>query len=124
LRTGDLARVDSEGLFYLIDRKKDMIITGAENVYPKEIEDVLSRCPGVNEVAVLGLPDERWGEAVTAVIVAEQGTDLDLDAVRNFCRDNLAGYKVPKRVVTIDALPRNAAGKVLKRQLRDRLTPT
>jgi acyl-CoA synthetase (AMP-forming)/AMP-acid ligase II len=121
LRTGDLARVDAEGLFYIVDRKKDMIVTGAENVYPREVEDVLSRCPGIRDVAVVGLPDERWGEVVTAVVVPEPGTVLDDEAVRAFGRRALAGYKVPKRVETVELLPRNAAGKVLKRQLRAQL---
>jgi long-chain acyl-CoA synthetase len=121
LRTGDLARMDAEGLFYIVDRKKDMIITGGENVYPREVEDVIARLPALSEVAVLGLPDERWGEAVTAVVVPRAGQQVTADEVQALCRNSLAGYKVPKRVEFADALPRNAAGKVLKRQLRDEL---
>jgi acyl-CoA synthetase (AMP-forming)/AMP-acid ligase II len=121
MRTGDLARMDREGLFYIVDRKKDMIITGGENVYPREVEDVIARLPGLSEVAVLGLPDERWGEAVTAVVVPRAGQEVDPEEVRALCRTSLAGYKVPKRVEFAEALPRNAAGKVLKRQLREEL---
>jgi len=121
LRTGDLARMDQEGLFYIVDRKKDMIISGGENVYPREVEDVIARLPALSEVAVLGLPDERWGEAVTAVVVPRDGATVTEDEVRAVCRGSLAGYKVPKRVEFAGALPRNAAGKVLKRQLRAEL---
>jgi len=119
LRTGDLARMDDEGLFYIVDRKKDMIITGGENVYPREVEDVIATLPVLSEVAVIGVPDERWGEVVTAVVVARAGQQITQDEVRAVCRQQLAGYKVPKRVEFADILPRNAAGKVLKRQLRE-----
>jgi acyl-CoA synthetase (AMP-forming)/AMP-acid ligase II len=120
LRTGDLARMDDEGLFYIVDRKKDMIITGGENVYPREVEDVIARLPALSEVAVIGLPDERWGEAVTAVVVPRAGQLVTAEEVQAVCRGSLAGYKVPKRVEFADALPRNAAGKVLKRHLHER----
>ncbi|BBY83075.1 long-chain fatty acid--CoA ligase [Mycolicibacterium pulveris] len=120
LRTGDLARMDEEGLVYVVDRKKDMIITGGENVYPREVEDVIARLPGLSEVAVIGLPDDRWGEAVTAVVVPRAGQTVKAEDVRAACRDSLAGFKVPKRVEFTDELPRNAAGKVVKTLLRDR----
>ena len=93
-----------------------MVVTGGENVYPREVEDVLAGLPGVVEAAVIGLPDPEWGEAVTAVVVAEGA--LDADDVRLGCRSVLAGYKVPRQVLFTDALPRNASGKVLKRELR------
>jgi acyl-CoA synthetase (AMP-forming)/AMP-acid ligase II len=114
--TGDLATVDDAGYVSVVDRKKDMVVTGGENVYPREVEDVLAGLPGVIEAAVIGIPDPEWGEAVTAVVVAE-GT-LDADNLRVGCRSFLAGYKVPRQVLFTDALPRNASGKVLKRELR------
>ena len=119
LRTGDLARMDDEGLFYIVDRKKDIIITGGENVYPREVEDVIAQLPALSEVAVIGLPDDHWGEAVTAVVVPRAGQQVTVQEVQALCRRSLAGYKVPKRVEIADGLPRNAAGKVLKRRLRD-----
>lgn len=97
-----------------------MIITGGENVYPREVEDVIARLPGLSEVAVIGLPDDRWGEAVTAVVVPRAGQTVKAEDVRAACRDSLAGFKVPKRVEFTDELPRNAAGKVVKTLLRDR----
>jgi acyl-CoA synthetase (AMP-forming)/AMP-acid ligase II len=114
--TGDLATVDDAGYVSVVDRKNDMVVTGGENVYPREVEDVLAGLPGVIEAAVIGLPDPEWGEAVTAVVVAEQA--MGADDVRLGCRSCLAGYKVPRRVLFTDALPRNASGKVLKRELR------
>ena len=114
--TGDLATVDEAGYVSVVDRKNDMVLTGGENVYPREVEDVLAGIPGVVEAAVIGLPDPEWGEAVTAVVVAE-GV-MEADDVRLGCRSYLAGYKVPRRVLFTDALPRNASGKVLKRDLR------
>ncbi|NKQ51649.1 long-chain fatty acid--CoA ligase [Amycolatopsis sp. K13G38] len=117
-RGGDLAWRDKEGYLYLNGRKKDMIIRGGENIYPVEIEDVLGRYPGVREVAVVGVADEHWGEIVRAHVVMEDGTRLDVDAVRAHCRTHLAGYKVPALFVVETGLPRNASGKVLKRELR------
>jgi fatty-acyl-CoA synthase len=116
--TGDLATVDEAGYVSVVDRKKDMVVTGGENVYPREVEDVLSGLPGVVEAAVIGLPDPEWGEAVTAVLVSDGS--LTPDGVRDRCRASLAGFKVPRRVVFLDGLPRNASGKVLKRELRAR----
>jgi acyl-CoA synthetase (AMP-forming)/AMP-acid ligase II len=116
--TGDLARFDDEGFHYIVDRKKDMIITGGENVYSRQVEDVIYQHPGVVEVAVIGLPDEHWGENVCAVVVLEPGASASANEIIQICRDNLAGYKKPKRVEFVDALPKNASGKVLKRELR------
>jgi fatty-acyl-CoA synthase len=120
--TGDLARVDADGLYHLVDRKKDMVITGGENVYPIEVEQVLYGHPAVAEVAVIGAPDTQWGEAVTAVVVraeASAGEDEALAAeLTAFARERLAGFKVPKRFVFTDALPRTATGKVRKVELR------
>jgi fatty-acyl-CoA synthase len=121
LRTGDAGRFDAEGYLYITDRVKDMVISGGENVYPAEVEKALSGHPGVAEVAVIGLPDERWGEVVTAVVVPEPGHDVDLETVQAHVRNHLGGYKVPRRLHLADELPRNATGKVLKRSLRDAL---
>ncbi|TDV57530.1 class I adenylate-forming enzyme family protein [Actinophytocola oryzae] len=117
-RGGDMAWRDDDGYLYLSGRKKDMIIRGGENIYPIEIEDVLGRYPGVREVAVVGVPDEHWGEVVRAHVILEAGARLDEEQVRAYCRERLAGYKVPA-VFSVDAeFPRNASGKVLKRELR------
>jgi len=117
--TGDVGYLDSDGFLYIADRVKDMVITGGENVYPAEVESVLYEHPGVAEVAVIGLPDERWGEAVVAVIAPKPGAVVTLDEVRSFAGTRLARYKLPTRIEVVAALPRNAAGKVLKFELRD-----
>lgn len=117
-RTGDLARMDAEGFVTIVDRKKDLIITGGENVASAEVEDVLYAHPSIAEAAVVGIPDERWGEAVRAFVVVKPGLTLAAEDVVEHCRGRLARYKVPKSVVFVDSLPRNAAGKVLKRELR------
>ncbi|WP_343601196.1 long-chain fatty acid--CoA ligase [Mycobacterium sp.] len=119
--TGDIGRADDEGYVWVIDRVKDMVISGGENVYPAEVEDVLYGHPAVAEVAVLGTPHERWGEAVTAVVVLRPGATLTLDELRVFARDKLAGYKLPVRLEFVDALPRTQSGKVVKYQLREHL---
>jgi acyl-CoA synthetase (AMP-forming)/AMP-acid ligase II len=119
LHTGDVGYLTGDGYLYIVDRKKDMIVTGGSNVYAREVEDVLLRLPQVADAAVVGLPDRIWGEAVTAVVVPA-GQARDEAAVIAGCRAALAGYRVPKRVIWVDELPRNAYGKVLKRQLRDR----
>jgi acyl-CoA synthetase (AMP-forming)/AMP-acid ligase II len=118
LRTGDIGRVDEAGFVYVLDRLKDMIITGGENVYGSEVESVLCACPGVAEGAVIGVPDERWGEAIKALVVPAEGWELTAAAVTAFCRDRLAHYQCPTSVEFVGTLPRNAAGKVLKRELR------
>ncbi len=121
LRTGDAGHFDADGFLYITDRIKDMLITGGENVYPAEVEKVLAGHPAVAEVAVIGTPDERWGEVVTAVVVTRPGTTIDLEELQAYARQHLGGYKVPRRLFTSEALPRNASGKVLKRELRAEL---
>ncbi len=118
LRTGDAARYDADGYLYITDRIKDMIITGGENVYPAEVEKALAAHPAVAEVAVVGVPDERWGEAVCAVTTLAPGESLTLDELQAYAREHLGGYKVPRRLHIAEELPRNASGKVLKRNLR------
>ena len=119
LHTGDIGRMDEDGFVYILDRKNDMLISGGYNVYPREIEDVLLAHEGVVEAAVVGLPDEKWGDRVHAVIAGRPG--LDPETVRQFCRERLAGYKCPKSVEIWDALPKSGAGKLLRRAVRDRV---
>ncbi|WP_096199859.1 class I adenylate-forming enzyme family protein [Bacillus sp. FJAT-45350] len=121
LYTGDLAVIDEEGFITLVDRKKDMIISGGENVYSVEVEQVIYEHPQVLETAIIGLPDEVWGEAVTAIVVPKDGESIDEKEFREFCRQKLAGYKVPRRVIFDKILPRNASGKILKYRLREKL---
>lgn len=121
LTVGDLARRDDEGFLYLVDRKKDVIISGGVNIYPREIEERLQQHPEVVEVAVVGVPDEHWGEAVKAYVVLRRGCqDVDAQTLHAHCEGSLARYKLPKSFVFVDSLPRNAAGKILKRELRTR----
>lgn len=117
---GDIAVRDADGYLYIVDRKKDVIITGGSNVYPREVEDALLSHPAVRDVAVVGAPDPTWGERVVAVVVCQPGTSLDLEAVDTHLRPLIAGYKIPRHLVAVTELPRNASGKVLKRELRDR----
>jgi acyl-CoA synthetase (AMP-forming)/AMP-acid ligase II len=119
--SGDLAKWDAAGNCYIVDRKKDMIITGGENVYSREVEEVLYKHPAVAEAAIVGVPDLNWGENVVAVIQKRPGADVSEDELIAFCKDSLASYKKPKQVFFVDELPRNAAGKILKRELRDQL---
>lgn len=119
-RSGDVARWDEDGYLYIVDRKKDMILTGGENVYPREVEEVLFTHPAVVEAAVIGVPDPLWGEKVVAVVVARDGENVGGDDLIVYVRERIASYKKPKAVIFIDALPKNASGKVLKRELRDR----
>lgn len=121
LYTGDLATIDEEGYITLVDRKKDMIISGGENVYSVEVESVLYEHPAVLEAAIIGLPDEVWGEAVCAVIVPKEGLSIDEQELKSFCREKLAGYKIPRRIFMEEQLPRNASGKILKYQLRQKM---
>lgn len=117
-RSGDIGRMDDEGYLYVLDRKKEMIITGGENVYTLEVEAALYRHPGVSEVAVVGVPDQQYGEALLAVIVLLPGWQLtDADVIAH-CRGLIGGYKIPRRIVFVDSLPRSAVGKVLKQDLR------
>ena len=118
-RTGDAGRIDDEGYLFLVDRVKDMIVTGGENVYSAEVENAISTLPGVAQVAVIGIPDERWGEAVHAIVVPVPGSELTADMIIAHARDSIAGYKVPKSVEFRDQpLPLSGAMKVLKRELR------
>lgn len=120
LHTGDLARCDEEGFIYIVDRKKDMIISGEENIYPAEIEQVLYSHPKILEAAVIGVPDEKWGESVKAVVVCKPGESLTEEEVISYCKQHLASFKKPKFVTFIDELPRNPSQKVLKRVLREK----
>jgi acyl-CoA synthetase (AMP-forming)/AMP-acid ligase II len=118
-RTGDVGRWDESGYLFIVDRKKDMILTGGENVYPREVEEVLYEHPAVIEAAVIGAPDPKWGEKVVAVVCRRE--TIGGDELIAFCRERIASYKKPRHVVFVDALPRNASGKVLKRELRERI---
>ena len=118
LDTGDLGHMDADGFVFIVDRAKDMIITGGENVYSAEVEDVLYGHPDVAEAAVIGLPDTKWGEAVTAVVKVRSGAALDQAALQDHCRARLAAYKCPKRVVFVHRLPKSGAGKILKHEIR------
>ena len=117
--SGDVGYLDDEGFLYICDRVKDMVISGGENIYPAEVESVLFEHEAIAEVAVIGLADEKWGEAVTAVVVLKQDTQLTLEELRDFAGTRLARYKLPLKMRTIDQLPRNPAGKVMKFKLKD-----
>ncbi|MBR1218956.1 fatty acid--CoA ligase [Bradyrhizobium sp. U87765 SZCCT0131] len=119
LRTGDAGYMDADGYVYVHDRIKDMIISGAENIYPAEVENAIFGHPAVAEVAVIGVPDDKWGEAVKAVVVRKPGAEVTAEEIIAHARQNIAGYKVPKSVDFIAALPRNGTGKILRRELRD-----
>ena len=120
-RTGDIGTLTADGYLYILDRAKDMIISGGENIYPAEVEAVLARHPAVADVAVLGRPDPTWGEAVHAVIIPASGQAVPAGEIIAWCRDRLAHFKCPKSVEFTDALPRTTTGKVLKRELRAQL---
>ena len=117
-KTGDAGYRDPDGFVFLHDRVKDMIVSGGENIYPAEVENVLARHPDVADVAVVGVPDERWGESVKAVVVRRDGSDVTDQALLTYAREHLAGYKLPKSVDFTDVLPRNPSGKLLKREIR------
>jgi acyl-CoA synthetase (AMP-forming)/AMP-acid ligase II len=118
VKTGDAGYLDADGYLYIHDRVKDMIITGGENVYPAEVESAIYGHPDVLEVAVIGVPDDKWGESVKAVCVPKPGAEVDADSVMSWARERIAGFKVPKSVDVITALPRNASGKILRKDLR------
>ncbi|WP_076859002.1 AMP-binding protein [Bradyrhizobium mercantei] len=120
-RTGDIGYLDDDGFLYLTDRKKDMIISGGENIASSEVERVIYEMPEVREVAVIGLPDARWGEKPVAIVVLADDARLDLPNLADFCRSRLAAFKVPRQLIIRDSLPRNPSGKVLKRVLRAEL---
>lgn len=119
LHTGDIGTMDEDGFFYIVDRKNDMLISGGYNVYPREVEDVLMSFPGISEAAVVGLPDERWGDRVVAVVAGS--STLDADKIMQFVRDKLSGYKRPKAIYIWNELPKSGANKILRRSIRDRL---
>jgi long-chain acyl-CoA synthetase len=118
-RSGDIGVMDEDGYLYIVDRLKDMIISGGENVYPREVEEILYTRPEVLECAVVGLPDEEYGERVTAFIVERGGHQVDATLLRDFLKAHLAGFKVPKQFIVVDELPKSTAGKVLKRAIRE-----
>ena len=120
LLTGDAGYLDADGFLYIVDRVRDMIISGGENIFPSEIEAVIAQHPAVREVAVIGLPSPRWGEELCAVVALQPGAQLTPEALEGFLRERIAGYKVPRRLVFVDTLPRNATGKVLRRVLKER----
>jgi fatty-acyl-CoA synthase len=117
LHTGDLARMDEDGYFYLVDRSKDMYISGGENVYPAEVEKVLRECSGIEDVAVVGVPDRVWGERGVAYVIAENGAECTLQDLHVFCEGRLAKYKWPNEIVLCKDFPRTALGKVRKTEL-------
>jgi acyl-CoA synthetase (AMP-forming)/AMP-acid ligase II len=113
-----MARMDDEGYIYLVDRAKDMIVTGGTNVYPVEVKKVILQMEGIADAGVIGVPDEKWGEQVKAIVVLKPGYQVSEEDIISFCRQSLAGFKTPKSVDYIDIIPRNAAGKMLKKDLR------
>ena len=120
LHTGDMGRYDEKGYLYIVDRKKDMIISGGENIFPREVEEVLYQHPAVQEAAIIGVPDPYWVEKVHAVIVIKEGQSILAEELIGFCKERLARFKAPKSVEVVDTLPKNPAGKILKRQLREK----
>lgn len=120
LRTGDVGYMDEHGYLYILDRTKDMIISGGNNIYPREVEEVLLCHPAIQEVCVFGVPDPEWGEAVKAVVALRPGHAATEAELISFCRNHLASYKKPRSVDFVEELPKNAYGKVLKRDLRAR----
>jgi acyl-CoA synthetase (AMP-forming)/AMP-acid ligase II len=120
MHTGDGGRMDENGYVFVVDRIKDMIVTGGENVYSAEVESAVTTHPAVAACAVIGVPDEEWGERVHAVVVLQQGAELELPGLRAHCKERIAGYKCPRSLEVVAALPMSGAGKVLKRELRER----
>jgi long-chain acyl-CoA synthetase len=119
MRTGDIGRIDAEGYLFVLDRAKDMIISGGENVYPAEVENAIFGHPDVADVAVIGAPSQKWGEEVVALVVPRAGTSPDLASILAWLEGKLARFKLPKRVVLAESLPRNAGNKLLRRVLRE-----
>ena len=118
MHSGDAAMYDEEGFYYIVDRWKDMFISGGENVYPAEVENVMYQHPAVAEAAVIGVPHPKWQEVGRALVVVKEGHTLSEEEVIEFCRGKLAKFKIPRSATFLDALPRTAAGKVLKWELR------
>jgi acyl-CoA synthetase (AMP-forming)/AMP-acid ligase II len=119
VHSGDAGSMDADGFLYIRDRIKDMIVSGGENIYPAELESVLADHPAVADVAVIGVPDDRWGETVKAIVIRRPGAGLTEQELIEWSRDLLAGFKLPRSVDFVDAIPRNPSGKILKRQLRE-----
>ena len=119
MHTGDAGTLDEEGYLYVQDRVKDMIVSGGENIYPRVVEEVLFKHPAIADAAVIGVPDQQWGEAVKAVVQLRVGVSASEDELIEYCRDQIGGLEFPKSVDFIETLPRNASGKVLKRELRE-----
>jgi len=118
--TGDMGKMDEEGYIYILDRKKDIIISGAENISAREVEEVIYTHPAVQECAVIGVPSERWGEEVKAIVVPRQGTTVAPEEIIEFCQDKMAGYKRPRSAELWEELPKNPSGKILKREIREK----
>lgn len=118
LHTGDMARIDEDGCVYIVDRLKDIIIVGGLNVYPREVEEVLYQYPGIQEAAVIGIPDKLRGEVPCAFVVLKEGAEYDRKALMRYLQENLANFKLPKEITVMEALPKNATGKIMKRELR------
>jgi acyl-CoA synthetase (AMP-forming)/AMP-acid ligase II len=119
MHTGDAGTMDAEGYIYIQDRVKDMIVSGGENVYPRAVEDVLFQHPAVADAAVIGVPDDQWGETVKALVVLKDGATATAEEIMDFCRGRLGGFQRPRSVDFVGVLPRNPSGKVLKRELRE-----
>jgi acyl-CoA synthetase (AMP-forming)/AMP-acid ligase II len=118
LHTGDIGKLDEDGFLYILDRKKDMIISGGENIYPAEIEDALLKNPKIMDVGVIGYPHEKWGEAVKAIVVLKEGENLTEAELIDWCQGKIGKFKIPKAVVITDGIPRTPTGKILKTELR------
>lgn len=116
--SGDAGYFDEDGYLYIHDRVKDMIVSGGENIYPAEVESALAGLAGIADVAVIGVPDEKWGETVKAVVVLAAGAELNADDIIAYARTQIGGFKIPRTVDFMDELPRNPSGKILKRELR------
>ena len=120
LYTGDVGILDEDGYFYLVDREKDMIISGGENIYSREVEDVLFSHPAVADAAVIGVPDDKWGESVKAILVLKEGKKVSEKEIIDFCKEKLSSYKKPKTVEFYDSVPKTATGKIKKADIREK----
>jgi acyl-CoA synthetase (AMP-forming)/AMP-acid ligase II len=120
LHTGDMGHCDEKGFIYIVDRKKDLIISGGENIYPREVEEILYQHPAIMEGAIIGIPDPYWVERAHAVVVLKGGASLTADELIDFCKQRIARYKAPKSVEFVQSLPKTPSGKILKRELREK----
>jgi acyl-CoA synthetase (AMP-forming)/AMP-acid ligase II len=118
-KSGDLGSLDEDGEIRVVDRKNECINTGGEKVFPLEVEEVIKRHPKVDEVCVIGVPDEEWGNTIRAAVLPKRGETLEGQEIRDFCRDELAGYKIPRTVVFVEELPHSPVGKMLRQKVRD-----